>query len=269
MLPTDYCTPNNRQDMPQASGLYYFSHGEDEVERPAVILIHGAGGTHLHWPPQIRRLAGQRVFTPDLPGHGKSEGLARQDVWEYSAVLANFMQALKLKKAVFVGFSMGSAIALQMALRYPKRVLSLGLLGSGAKLRVSPAVLESSANTTAFPATVRMVIENSYGPDVDPQVKKLALRQLEETRPSVLHSDFLACDSFNVMRKVGKIHVPTLLICGAEDRMTPVKFSEYLRDQIEGARLEIIKGAGHMVMVEKPDEIANLLEEFLNSIQTE
>lgn len=255
--------------MPKSSGLYYFSHGEDEFERPPVILIHGAGGTHLHWPPQIRRLVGQRIYVPDLPGHGKSEGVARQGIREYSTVLAEFMQTLKLKKAVFVGVSMGSAIALQMALRYPKRVLGLGLLGSGAKLRVAPAVLESSANPAAFKATVQMVIENSYEPDVDPRVKGLALQQLEETRPSVLHSDFLACDSFNVMNKIGKVHVPTLLICGAEDHMTPVKFSEYLRDHIEGARLEIVEGAGHMVMIEKPDETAKLLEEFLNSIQTE
>ena len=234
-----------------------------------MILIHGAGGTHLHWPPQIRRLASQRVFAPDLPGHGKSEGVARQGIREYSAVLAEFMQKLKLKKAVFVGLSMGSAIALQIALRYPKRVLGLGLLGSGAKLRVAPAVLESSANPAAFNATVQMVIENSYGPDVDPRVKELAIQQLEETRPSVLHSDFLACDSFDVMQKIGKIRVPTLIICGAEDRMTPVKFSNYLRDHIGGARLEVVTGAGHMVMIEKPDETAKLLEEFLNSIQTE
>lgn len=255
--------------MPKSSGIYYFSHGEDKLDRPPVILIHGAGGTHLHWPPQIRRLAGQRVYVPDLPGHGKSEGVAKQGIREYSTVLAEFMQALKLKKAVFVGLSMGSAIALQMALRYPKRILGLVLLGSGAKLRVAPAVLESSANPTAFNATIQMVIGNSYGPDIDPRVKELAIQQLEETRPSVLHSDFLACDSFDVMEKIGKIHAPTLLICGAEDRMTPVKFSEYLRDHIGGARLEIVEGAGHMVMIEKPDETAKLLEEFLNSIQVE
>lgn len=255
--------------MPISSGLYYFSHGEDKGDKPPVILIHGAGGTHLHWPPQIRRLAGQRVFAPDLPGHGKSKGVAIQDVWEYSAVVAKFMEGLKLKKAVFVGLSMGSAIALQMALRYPKRVLGLGLLGSGAKLRVAPAVLESSTNPSAFLATVHMVVENSYSPDVLPHVKELAIKQLEETRPSVLHSDFLACDAFDVMQKVSKIHVPTVLICGAEDRMTPVRHSEYLRDHIEGARLEVIKGAGHMVMIEKPDETAEILEEFLNSIQSE
>ncbi|GAB4417498.1 MAG: alpha/beta hydrolase [Anaerolineales bacterium] len=255
--------------MPTASGLYYFSHGEDQINRPPVILIHGAGGTHLHWPPQIRRLVGQRIYAPDLPGHGKSEGIARQDTREYSGVLAEFMQALKIKKAIFVGLSMGSAIALQMALRYPKRVLGLGLLGSGAKLRVAPAVLESSANPSAFQSTVHMVVENSYSANVDPQVKALAVQRLEETRPSVLHSDFLACDSFDVMDKVAKISVPTLLICGAEDRMTPVRFSEYLRDQIPDARLEIIAGAGHMVMIEKPDETARLLETFLNSIQPE
>ena len=63
--------------MPQAAGMYYFSSGEDDWSRPAVILLHGAGGNHLHWPPEIRRLAGQRIYAPDLPGHGKSDGIGR------------------------------------------------------------------------------------------------------------------------------------------------------------------------------------------------
>ena len=255
--------------MPTAAGLYYFAHGEEASNKPPVILIHGAGGTHLHWPPQIRRLSGQRVYAPDLPGHGKSEGLARQEIGEYVLVLAEFMRALKLKKATLVGLSMGSAIAMQLALRYPKRVLGLGLLGSGAKMRVAPVLLESSASPSAFQATVSMVVENSYSPGVDPRIRELAAQHLEETRPSVLHSDFLACDSFDVMEKASKIRVPTLLICGAEDRMTPPKYSEYLHNQIAGSQLAIVPGSGHMITIEKPDETAELLENFLNSIQPE
>ncbi len=252
--------------MPTAAGLYYFAHGEDLRERPPVLLLHGAGGSHLSWPPQVRRLSGQRVFSLDLPGHGKSEGVGKQDISEYARAVVEFMRALHLPGAVVVGFSMGSAVALALALQFRKRVLGLGLLGGGAKMRVAPSTLELAANPSTFLSAVETVIENSYSTEVDPRVKELAFQQLEETRQAVLFGDFLACDAFDVMQRVKKIRVPTLLISGSADRMMPPNRAEYLRDQIEGAQLHILEGAGHMVMVEQPDEVAGLLGEFVDQI---
>jgi len=252
--------------MPTAAGLYYFVHGEDLHDRPPVVLLHGAGGSHQSWPPQIRRLSGQRVFTLDLPGHGKSEGVGRQDITEYGQTVIEFIKAARLSDVILVGFSMGSAIALSLALRYRKRIIGLGLIGSGAKMRVAPATLEMAATPSTYLAAVEKIIENSYSSDIDPQVKKLAFQQMAEARQSVLYGDFLACDAFDEMERVNKIHVPTLLICGSADRMTPPNRSEYLRDQIDGAQLHIVEGAGHMVAVERPNEVSSLLTEFLEKI---
>lgn len=252
--------------MPTAADLYYFAHGEDLSDRPPVILLHGAGGSHLSWPPQIRRLSGQRMFTLDLPGHGKSDGLGRQEVIEYSKAVVEFMKVLRFAAAVVVGFSMGSAIALSLALHYRKRVLGLGLVGSGAKMRVAASTLELASNPSTFLPTVETVIENSYSLNVDPRIKELAVQQMIETRSSVLYSDFLACDAFDVMEEVNKIRIPTLLITGSADRMTPPNRAEYLRDHIQGAQLHIVEGAGHMVMIERPDEVADLLADFLDRI---
>ena len=252
--------------MPVAAGLYYFLHGEELLNRPPVILLHGGGGSHLSWPPQIRRLNGQRMYTLDLPGHGKSEGLGRQDIAEYSRAVIEFMQAVRLSTAVMVGFSMGSAIALCTALQFPNYMLGLGIVGGGAKLRVAASTLEMAASPSTFPAAVQTIIENSYSASVDPLLKELAIKQMLETRQAVLYGDFLACDSFDVMDSVKEIHIPTLLVCGSEDRMTPPNRSEYLLDQIEGADFHIIEKAGHMVMIERPDEVAGLLTGFLDKI---
>ena len=252
--------------MPTAAGLYYFVHGEELRERPPVVLLHGGGGTHLSWPPQIRRLNGQRMFTLDLPGHGKSEGVGRQDITEYSKAVIEFMKAVRLSAAVLVGFSMGSAIAMSLALQYRKRVLGLGLIGGGAKMRVAQSTLEMAANPSTFPSAVQAIIENSYSTTADPHLKELAIKQMSETRQAVLYGDFLACDLFDVMDTVKKIHVPTLVVCGSADRMAPPNRSEYLRDQIEDAQMQIVEGAGHMVMIERPDEVAGLLNKFLNKI---
>lgn len=252
--------------MPSAAGIYYFSHGEELVDRPPVVLVHGAGGSLLSWPPQLRRLNNQRVFTLDLPGHGKSEGVGKQDIVEYSKVVVEFMKAVRLSSAVLVGSSMGGAVALSVALRYKKRVLGLGLIGSGAKMRVAQATLEMAATPSSFDSVVDTVIENSYSTNVDPQIKILARQQMAETRPTVLYGDLVACNEFDVMNKVKNIQVPTLLICGSEDRMTPPNRSEHLHDQIEGSRLHIIEGAGHLAMIEQPDQLANILGAYLDKI---
>ena len=174
--------------MPTTTKVYYFAHeveAEQAVTRPPVILLHGAGGTHLSWPPQVRRLADEKVYALDLPGHGKSEGTGRQSIDEYADDVIAFMQELKISAAVFVGISMGSAIALTLALKHPKQVLGLGLLGSGSKLRVSPVILESAGNPNTFESAVDMVNENCFSSGVPQNLTELSKRNMMEIRPPV------------------------------------------------------------------------------------
>lgn len=252
--------------MPAISNLFYFSYGVENVSRPPLVFIHGAGGTHLHWPPQVRRMSGQRIFALDLPGHGKSGGVGSQSIADYAGAVVDFLDAARLNAAVFVGHSMGSAIALTLALDFPKRVLGLGLVGSGARLRVHPQILESAASEATFPLAIKLINDAEFGPSVDPKVKELAARQMAEIRPAVIHGDFLACNEFDVMQRLDEINVPTLILCGTEDVLTPMKYSEYLRDRIPNARLLAFPGAGHMVMLERPLDVAQALSDFADEI---
>lgn len=253
--------------MPSAAGLYYFAHEGQDFTRPPVILIHGAGGTNLFWPPQIRRLHAQRIFAVDLPGHGRSEGVGHHLVADYAQNILDFMKAIRLRAAVMIGHSMGSAVALSLAMDFPLSVIGLGLLGSSARLRVAPAILESAASPAGFQNAVRLVTEYSYARSAEPRLKELASRRMAETRQSVLYGDFLACDRFDPGEQaLARISAPTLILCGAEDRMTPVRFAESLRDQIKGARIEVIPDAGHMMMLEQPALAAEALHRFLGQI---
>lgn len=254
--------------MPIAAEIYYFAHeAEDQVKkRPPVILIHGAGGTHLSWPPQIRRMADERIYALDLPGHGKSEGVGRQSIDEYVADVIVFMQKLKLRAAVVVGISMGSAIAITLALKYPKKVLGLGLLGSGSKLRVASSILETAGNPNTFESAVEMINESCFSANAPQNLLQLSKQQMLEMRPPALLGDFLACNEFDVTSQLDKIDAPTLIICGAEDKMTPLKYSELLRDRIANSHLHVVDNAGHMVMAEQPDAVAELLKQFIDNI---
>jgi pimeloyl-ACP methyl ester carboxylesterase len=76
----------------------------------------------------------------------------------------------------------------------------------------------------------------------------------------------MACDEFDIMNELGEIKVPTLIISGEEDILTPVKYGEYLSQKISNSKLHVINGAGHFMMQEKPDEFNRVLLEFLNSL---
>ena len=252
--------------MPTTSNIFYFSHGVENNSRPPVVFIHGAGGTHLHWPPQVRRIPGYRIYALDLPAHGKSAGIGSQMVGEYAGAVVNFLDAMKLNAAVVVGHSMGGGIALTLALDFPKRVLGLGIIGTGARLRVAPQILESASRAETFPIAVKLINDWEFSPAVSPRLKELARQRMSEIRPAVLHGDFLACNIFDVMGRLNQISVPTLVCCGADDQLTPPKYSEYLCGQITGAKFSSIPDAGHMVMLEQPEAFTNSLIEFLETI---
>ena len=252
--------------MPATAHLYYFAHTPEAPLSPPIILLHGAGGTHLHYPPELRRLNGYQVFAPDLPGHGKSEGLGRQTIPDYAQAIREFMDDLNLPAALLIGHSMGSAIALQLALDTPDRVLALVLLGSGSRLRVAPSILDNTASEATFPLAVKTITEWSYSPQSPAHLKELAAQRMSETRPAVLHGDFIACDNFDLSESLPEIHQPTQLICGADDKLTPPKYSKYLQENLPNAQLEIIPEAGHMVMLEQPHPVAETIEAFIQTL---
>ena len=163
-----------------------------------------------------------------------------------------------------VGHSMGGAISLDFALHYPDRLAGLIMVGSGARLRVLPAVLTGILSD--FETTAGLVCDYAYGPGASEQLKRLGRQRLLQTPAQVLHGDYAACDAFDVMDRLGEVCCPTLAIGGTADMLTPPKYSVYLRDHIAGAELVLVDAAGHMVMLEKPEVVTRAISEFIVSL---
>lgn len=252
--------------MPNVLNIHYFDHGSEQENQPPVLLIHGAGGNHLSWPLQIRRLPGRRVFAMDLPGHGKSQGADRNSIDAYVEDVIGFMRSLAIDSAVFVGVSMGSAIALALALKYPEKVNGLALLGSGAKLRVAASILDAVGSADTFEDTVIEINKNCFSANAPHSLIHLSTRAMLQMSPSALHGDFLACNKFDVSEQLEKINIPVLVICGSEDKMTPLKYSESLNNKLANSRLQVVDGAGHMAMLEQPDLVAGMLAQFIETL---
>ncbi len=253
--------------MPVSGSIYYSLHCERDTENPPLVLIHGAGGTHLYWPPEIRRLRGYCIYALDLPGHGKSSlSDGQQSIGEYAQRVVQWLETLKLRRAVLVGHSMGGAIALELAIRHPQYVVGLGLIGAGARLRVHPDLLNFAADPTTFYKTTDLLMAFSFSPTAPSRLVELASRRLTETRQSVLYGDLVACDRFDVMDQLSAVKQPTLIICGNDDQMTPVRYSQFLSDSISGAHLTVLPAAGHMVMLEQTHLVAESLRSFLQDV---
>jgi pimeloyl-ACP methyl ester carboxylesterase len=248
--------------------IYYTHHkaGSGQSQRPPLLLVHGAGGHHLHWPPQLRRLPETDLYALDLPGHGQSPGPGRTTIAAYAQVIDAFAAALALPPVVLAGHSMGGAIALQVALTASDKVAGLVLVGTGARLRVNAALLTSLQ--TAFDATTAQLIEWMYTPAFPPKQREQTLAQLRTNDRQTLHDDFAACDAFDVRSAVASLTLPTLIICGTADMMTPVKLSETLHGAITGSQLHLIEGAGHMVMIEQPAAVTGMIGEFVTRLMT-
>ena len=231
---------------------------------PPLVLIHGAGGTLMNWPPQLRRLEGVTVYAVDLPGHGDSAGNGSQNIAAYRDSVLAFADALTLPRFVAAGHSMGGAIALDMVLNAPARLAGLILLGTSDRLPVSKRLMDELE--TSFRETVTWLTSILFGHDAQFFIRDAYQRQMLELDLALLHGDFLACDRFDVSTQVHKLDLPTSIICGELDRMTPLTNSEALHAKITGSQLYVISNAGHMVMLEKPDEVAGIIDAFMKQV---
>ncbi len=237
--------------------LFYTTY--NKTSGNTLLLIHGAGGSHQSWPPALRRLQGVSVYALDLPGHGRSDPPAHDNIAAYADAVLAFIDALNLQNVTLLGHSMGGAIAQTVALRQQTAVTRLVLLGTGASLPVSSAILDGIMSNPA--ATVHMVNKFSWARSAPAEMVTMGEEVLLQVDPHVIHADFVACNAFDISDQLGKITVPTLVISGDKDKMTPMENGRFLADNIPNAQFALIEGGGHMMALEQPAKVAALIKE--------
>jgi pimeloyl-ACP methyl ester carboxylesterase len=244
-------------------GISYWVGVKDLAkERETILFIHGAGGSQLSWG--LQKGFFEREFNPvliDLPGHGESGGNGGENIRKYADHVYSFLKTLGLQQSFLVGHSMGGAIVQTLAVSRPEMIRGIVLAGTGARLKVIPAVLNGIKND--FEETVRNIVRFAFSRKAPQEMIDAGIERLMKCQPEVLYGDFLACDRFDLIKDVGRIHLPTLILCGEEDEMTPVKYSEFLHQQIQSSELEVLPNAGHMVMMESPEAFNRKVREFV------
>jgi pimeloyl-ACP methyl ester carboxylesterase len=242
---------------------------EFDTSLPAVVFLHGAGFDHTTWALHSRWFAhhGFGVLAPDLPGHGRSAGAPLPTIADMADWTASLLDAAGVSKAHLIGHSMGSLIALEAAARHPARVSALSLIGTAATMTVGPDLLKAAeANdhdavdmVSIWGLGYQAELGGSLAPGL--WMHSGAQRVLEQSRPGVLFNDLSACNAYqNALAAAAKIAVPTTLILGERDMMTPARAGKALAAALPNSRTVVLRGAGHMMMAERPDELLAALQ---------
>lgn len=235
----------------------YYCHQPGSASEVSLLYIHGSGATHELWSHQMN--LGGNTFALDLPGHGQSTGPASSSINQSARTVADFISTLPVSRPVYlIGHSMGAAIALTCALNFPDLIKGLVLIGAGQRMKVMPGFLEDLRQGKNDPEFIRL----GFSPHAPAELVDSMVKTFGAADPAVLYADFFACDKFDIAEKLREIELPVLLISGADDRLTPLKLSQYLEAHIKNCRLEVIHETGHFAMLEKPDVVNQLIKRF-------
>lgn len=240
--------------------------------RAVVVFVHGAGLDHSVWALQARYFAhhGRAVLAVDLPGHGRSKGPPLRTPGEMADWMLRLLDAAGVDEAALVGHSMGALAALESAARAPGRITALALLGVSMAMEVNSELLAAAKANRHL--ALDLVTAWGYGRAAHLGVNRApglwmmggALRLLERAAKGVLYNDLAACDRYGEAKAAAAgVRCPVLLVLGRNDLMTPPQGGQELAQAIPGARAVVLEDCGHMLMVERPDEVLDALRQVL------
>jgi len=233
--------------------------------RKSLIFVHGSGGDHRIWIKQYTKLKDEfNIAVIDLPGHGQSKGEGEQVVSLYVEWVRRLLESIAFKKPVLIGHSLGAAISLVFAIKYGEMLSGVVPVGGGARMPVNEMLLKGLKIDPV--SAIRLMAKFSVSKENRERLSRTVIEGLSSASPDVLYSDLLACDRLDITDQISQIGIPTLVLCGADDKMTPSALSQYLGDNIPGAQLSLIENAGHMVMLENAGAFNRLLRVFIESL---
>ena len=226
---------------------------------PTLVLVHGAGGGLLDWPAELPQHPG--VTALDLPGHGHSRPPGCVNIDDYADAVMRAIEAVRPTRYVVVGHSMGGAVAQTLALRAAPGLSGLVLIGTGARMRVAPAILAHARDR--LDVVAEAIATYGWGPQSRANDIAAWRARFLQTDPLVVYHDFLACDQFDSMERLGQIQTPALVMVGRYDQMTPLKYGRYLAEHLPRAELVTFETDGHMLPMENPDHLWQAIFEWL------
>ncbi len=231
--------------------------------KSTIIFIHGSGGSSAFWRAQVEALVERtNTVAVDLPGHGHSKGNGCDKIEDYARAVVDFISALETPRPIPCGISLGGAIAQQLLLDFPDLFKAGILISTGSRLRVAPQIFEAIEKD--IKSYLDMIVKLAASKATDPGRVKSFKDDTARCKSEVLIQDFRACDRFDVMQRVASITSPVLVVTAEDDQVTPPKYGDFMEKSIAKASRVHFTEAGHIVTMEKPEEVNKAIAEFLD-----
>jgi pimeloyl-ACP methyl ester carboxylesterase len=245
--------------------IFYEASGLAEAG-PTVLFLHESGGSSQTFHAQLVGVAqAARCLAPDLPGHGRSEGLGCRSIAHYREEILAFLDALAIRwPVVLAGVCLGSAIAIDLAAHAPHRVAGLVLSGLARSGRADAQVRSAAARGEAPDA----FIIDLFGKGVPQRLLDARLKRWRLTSPTVRHGDLTALSEYDMVEGLGRIPHPTLVAMGEEDRLFSATDIEAITSHAAYARLVTIPRAGCLAAMERPGAYNEAVTLFLRQLQS-
>lgn len=233
---------------------------------PALVCIHGSADNHHVYDVLMDAMPGRERYAVNLPGRAGTDGPALASVAEMERFVADFVDQVVEGDYLLVGHSLGGAVAIEHALTESPRLKGVVLLATGARLRVHPMILQLFEQVKASGQKIPPLPPGLYEHDIDLALVEKASRDRELTPIETGGADWRAADGFDRMKDLADVEVPALIVAGTNDALTPAKYAEFLAANIPNNELQVIDGAGHMLVMERVEEVAGWIERFADRI---
>lgn len=232
------------------------------------LLVHAAGSNAGMWRRQLDGLAQRHsAVALDFPGHGRSSGVeGLSTIADYAELLIEFIRVVGLRRCVLVGRSMGGAIGLTVAARRPDLLEGLVVVCSAARFTLDEAAIATLRGVVRGRLPQQFTTE-TFSPATGLELMREAWTEQVKTDPRVRHGDLLACKAFDGRGLLGGVRIPTLVVAGADDRVTSPEQTEEIARGVRDARLEVVPQAGHQVPLEQSERFNALLTDFAESLE--
>ena len=238
-----------------------------EINKDTIVFLHGSGLSHIVWSlaEQFFSSKNYNVLSIDLPGHGNSDGPCLDSVEKIADWMEKVFDKLKLKNLILVGHSQGCLEILEYSSRYKERLKKLVFVGGSNKMPVHPDLIElaQSGHSDAVKLMMKWGYEGSKKFIGGNPVEKII--QSPRDISEILAVDLNACNNYSNGSEAAKvIDLPSMLIFGELDKMVNLESGKKFSNLIKNSTTHVIKGCGHMIMIEKAFEMREKILEFLN-----
>ena len=236
--------------------------------KDTIVFLHGSGLSHIVWSLTEQFFSNKNfnVLSIDLPGHGNSEGPCLNSIEKIADWLEKVFEELKLKNIILVGHSQGCLEALEYSFKYKDRLKKIVFVGGSYQMPVNKDLIDlaSDGDSDAVKLMMKWGYEGSKKFIGGNPVEKII--QSPRDISEILAVDLVACNNYSNGSEAAKnIGFPTLLIFGEFDKMVNLDAGKKFSNLIDNSITHVIKGCGHMIMIEKAFEMREKILEFLKS----